>query len=189
MNKIIWTIDIKFTVLCHNFLEKFHSKVNLLIVEFSKIIIDGYSLSHEWRDLAPEYPRYSEACREAIIKMMVRYADYTGIPIIIVFDGSGKNLSKSKVFNSSMVEVVFSGGGKTADEIIERMVYKTGGSSKILVVTDDHTERETVNAIGCQNMSCKQFIDDVNSALNQINQKLKQLNIKEKAMFNRYRNL
>ena len=42
------------------------------------------------------------------------------------------------------VEVLFSRAGQTADEMIERAAHRFQDYGEVLVVTDDHAERDTV---------------------------------------------
>ena len=54
-----------------------------------RILVDGYSLLHAWRDLAPEAPRHSARAREALIRVLTQYADSSGTPVTLFFDGAG----------------------------------------------------------------------------------------------------
>ena len=51
-----------------------------------RILVDGYSLLHNWVELAPGLPRHSARAREELIHVLTRYHDATGTPITIVFD-------------------------------------------------------------------------------------------------------
>ena len=53
-----------------------------------RILVDGYSLLHNWTELAPGKPRYSAAAREDLIAVLTQYHDACGTPITVVFDGS-----------------------------------------------------------------------------------------------------
>ena len=54
-----------------------------------RILVDGYSLLHNWPELAPGKPRHSAAAREELIHWLTRYHDATGTPITIFFvDGA-----------------------------------------------------------------------------------------------------
>jgi hypothetical protein len=54
-----------------------------------RILVDGYSLLHNWPELAPGQPRHSAAARDELIHVLTRYQDAIRTPITIVFDGGG----------------------------------------------------------------------------------------------------
>ena len=49
-----------------------------------RILVDGYSLLHNWTELAPGKPRYSAAAREDLIAVLTHYHDACGTPITVV---------------------------------------------------------------------------------------------------------
>ena len=51
-----------------------------------RILVDGYSLLHNWPELAPDHPRHSERARQELIHVLTRYHDATGTPVTIFFD-------------------------------------------------------------------------------------------------------
>src|SRR5664280_2930489 len=78
-----------------------------------RILVDGYSLLHNWPELAAGAPRHSEAARDALVEMLTQYQDSTGTPITIFFDGTGARRSKPKNNSGNAVEVLFSNSGQT----------------------------------------------------------------------------
>jgi predicted RNA-binding protein with PIN domain len=58
-------------------------------VPLVRILVDGYSLLHSWRELAPGKARHSAAAREELIHVLRQYGDAIGTPITVVFDGAG----------------------------------------------------------------------------------------------------
>ena len=46
-----------------------------------RILVDGYSLLHNWRQLARGQSRHSAAAREELIHALTRYRDAIGTPI------------------------------------------------------------------------------------------------------------
>src|SRR5271167_3645262 len=45
-----------------------------------RILVDGYSLLHNWPELAPGQPRHSERARNELVHLLTRYHDTTGTP-------------------------------------------------------------------------------------------------------------
>src|SRR5262245_52681042 len=58
------------------------------VMALVRILVDGFSLLHNWPELAPGKPRHSAPAREELISRLRQYYDACGTPITIVFDGA-----------------------------------------------------------------------------------------------------
>jgi predicted RNA-binding protein with PIN domain len=150
-----------------------------------RILVDGYSLLHGWRELAPHTPRHSAAAREALVDRLTQYRDASGTPVSIVFDGAPSRGPAANTHSSPDVEVLYSSRGRTADDLIERAAARFGDFGEVLVVTDDVAERETVSAFGASVASCANFSQMVESALAELSRDLKHHNRHERNRFHR----
>jgi len=150
-----------------------------------RILVDGYSLLHNWPALAPGQPRYSARAREELIHVLTAYQDATGTPVTIFFDGAGAPSGVSSPESPAAVEVLFSRSGQTADQMIERAAHRFGAYGEILAVTDDVAERETVTGFGGLASSCANFIRQVEAALTELQDELRHHNRAERNRFNR----
>jgi predicted RNA-binding protein with PIN domain len=150
-----------------------------------RILVDGYSLLHNWPELAEDAPRHSEAARDALVEMLTQYQDATGTPVTVFFDGAGARRSKPKNHSGGTVEVLFSSGGQTADDLIERAAHRFQDYGEVLVVTDDFAERDTVSGFGSSVASCDNFIRMIDNALANLRENLKSYNRSEQKRFNR----
>ena len=150
-----------------------------------RILVDGYSLLHNWLALAPDAPRHSEAARDELIHWLTRYHDVTGAPITIFFDGAGGSSGKSATGSTPEVEILFSRAGQTADQMIERAAYRFAAYGEVLVVTDDQAERETVQALGGLTSGCLNFIRTVEQAFAELHADIQNLNRREQFRFSR----
>src|SRR5271156_2417950 len=54
-----------------------------------RILVDGYSLLHNWPELAEGAPRHSGGANEERVQIVTGYHDVPGEPITIFFDGAG----------------------------------------------------------------------------------------------------
>lgn len=152
-----------------------------------RILVDGYSLLHQWPELAPGAPRHSAKARDALVAAMTEYRAATQTPITIVFDGQGAPAGTPKPMSSREVEVLFSSGNKTADMLIERAAYRFREYGPVLVVTDDHAERDTVTGFGALASSCATFIAQVTGTLGEAATDLAAYNRRERERFRRGR--
>ncbi len=148
-----------------------------------RILVDGYSLLHNWPELAPGRARHSAAARDALVEKLTHYRDANHTPITIFFDGSLPRGVGLKQHSSPEVEVLFSTSGQTADDLIERAAHRFQDYGEVLVVTDDVAERETVIAFGALAASCDNFIAMVKSALGDLAHDLKHHNQTERNRF------
>lgn len=153
-----------------------------------RILVDGYSLLHWWLEVAPGKARYSAAAREELVQRLVLYRDATGTPITVFFDGtSGERGTKSSEEGTRGVEVLYSRSGQTADQMIERAAHRFAAFGEVLVVTDDHAERETVLSLGGMASSCTNFVQTVENTLAELADEIQHHNRRERRRFERRR--
>jgi predicted RNA-binding protein with PIN domain len=150
-----------------------------------RILVDGFSLLHNWPQLAPGKPRHSAAAREELIRLLTRYADACGTPVTVIFDGAGARPGTPSPPAAGALEVLYSRGGQTADDIIERVTHRMKPHGEVLVVTDDWAERETVLALGGMASSCVNFMAAVKAAMKELDHDLKLYNLRERNRFKR----
>lgn len=151
----------------------------------ARILVDGYSLLHNWPELAKGRPRHSAAARDALIRLLSQYRDAEGTPLTIIFDGSGAPEGTPKPVSTPEFEVLYSKAGQTADDVIERVVHRMLAFGEVLVVTDDFAERDTVLSLGGMVSSCLNFVSSVEAALTELQRDVKRHNAKERERFRR----
>ncbi len=151
----------------------------------ARILVDGYSLLHNWPELAPGQPRHSERARAELLQVLTRYHDSTGEPITVFFDGAGGRRDLPQNEPVGAVEVLFSRAGQTADQMIERAAHRFAAHGEVLVVTDDRAERDTVNGFGGAVASCANFIRMIEAALTELQDELRDHNRRERNRFKR----
>jgi hypothetical protein len=150
-----------------------------------RILVDGYSLLHNWPELAPGRARHSAAARDELIRRLTLYQDATGTPVTVFFDGGGLRTGRPTASPRSEVEVLYSRKGQTADQMIERAVHRFGPYGEVLAVTDDHAERDTVISLGGSTASCYNFIQDIENNLAELGDDIKNHNRRERHRFQR----
>jgi len=151
----------------------------------ARILVDGYSLLHNWPELASGQPRHSARARDELIYILTRYHDATGEPVTVFFDGAGGPPDVPSNASSAPVEVLFSRAGQTADQLIERAAHRFQAYGEVLVVTDDRAERDTVAGMGSMTASCANFIRLIEGALTELRDELRNHNRAERNRFSR----
>ena len=149
-----------------------------------RILVDGYSLLHQWPELAPGKPRHSAVAREELINRLTQYYDATGTPVTIIFDGASG--PKVEFPSTPEVEILYSRSGQTADQIIERVTHRLTQFGEVLVVTDDLAERDTVTSVGGMTASCTNFIRTVENALEDLEREISNFNRREREKFKQH---
>jgi predicted RNA-binding protein with PIN domain len=152
-----------------------------------RILVDGYSLLHNWPELARGKARHSAAAREELIHVLTQYQDAAGTPVTIFFDGSGAPPGTPKNESGTGVEVLFSKSGQTADDMIERAAHRFQDYGEVMAVTNDNAERDTVIGFNGSVASCENFILMVQGALNDLTEDVRQYNQTERKRFTRSR--
>jgi predicted RNA-binding protein with PIN domain len=115
------------------------------------LIVDGHSVIFAWPELRKVHARRSSVAREALLKQLRDYQDWTGVHVVVVFDGKGKNVDA--ISDPAEVQVFYSRSGQSADAIIERLASKYANRFEIMVATSDSMEAETVRACGAESIS------------------------------------
>jgi len=149
------------------------------------LIIDGYNLIHRSGNHlsgAPTLrevgvPRDLAGKRRRLIQLLEKTVGILAERITVVFDGrsggDGHSSGGPDEQESLVVEVLFSPRDKTADTVIEQLVFQAGPQGGIVVVTSDRLERETTEGAGAETMACSVFLDQLNETLARIEQNLR----------------
>jgi predicted RNA-binding protein with PIN domain len=115
------------------------------------LIVDGHSVIFAWPELRKLHARRSSLAREALIKQLRDYQDWTGVRVVAVFDGKGKKVET--IADPADVQIFYSRSGQSADAIIERLASRYAKQHELVVATSDSMEAETVHACGAESIS------------------------------------
>jgi predicted RNA-binding protein with PIN domain len=115
------------------------------------LIVDGHSVIFAWPELRKLHARRSSLAREALLKQLRDYQDWTGVRVVAVFDGKRKRVDATS--DPAEVQVFYSRSGQSADAIIERLASKYAKRYELVVATSDSLEAETVRACGAESIS------------------------------------
>jgi predicted RNA-binding protein with PIN domain len=158
------------------------------------LIIDGYNLIYRIGDYRSGAsflrwvgaPRDLAGKRRGLVQLLEKTVGILAERITVVFDGrSGGGPARSAKHSvaggpdeqeSTVVEVLFSPGDKTADTVIEQLVFQAGPAGGVVVVTSDRLERETTEAAGAETKAGSVFLDQLNETLVRIEQSLRARN-------------
>lgn len=120
------------------------------------LIIDGYNVLHQVDEFVRLARTDLHLARQRLIRLIEHTSHQMAPQTTIVFDGRESGQDES--LTTKHIEIYFSPGNLSADSIIERLVCKYTSPEKILVVTSDRAEHETVASAGAHVMSSEEFV-------------------------------
>lgn len=117
------------------------------------LIVDGHSVIFAWPELRELHQRRTSLARDALVKELRDYQDWTGVRVVVVFDGKGSAIDVSA--DPGEIQIFYSRAGQTADSIVERLASKYAAQFTLLVATSDYLEQETAAACGAECISAE----------------------------------
>jgi predicted RNA-binding protein with PIN domain len=138
------------------------------------VLVDGYSVIHAWPKLRRAAGRSLEQQRDALVRILQQFGDARHLRVTVVFDGYAAKRKPESTEPTPGVEVLFSETGKTADDVIERIVGLAEQRPRIVVVTSDKMERHTVESLGAQSIDAELFEMEVRAALGELETLIRQ---------------
>lgn len=115
------------------------------------LIVDGHSVIFAWPELRRLHARRTGLARDALTRQLRDYQDWSGVHVVVVFDGRGPEVSQSA--EPGEIQIFYSRAGQTADTIIERLAGKYARQFDLTVATSDFLEQETAHACGAECIS------------------------------------
>jgi len=122
------------------------------------LLVDGYNVingSPRYRKLKD---RDMDAARGRLIEDVAAYAKLAETDAAVVFDASERSGVVQRTSTAVGVLVVFTRGGHTADQTIERMAHEARLERAVTVATSDYAQQKTVFANGVLRMSASELL-------------------------------
>lgn len=130
-----------------------------------KIIVDGYNLIHAdprlQKKMAGGGP---ERAREGLLARIRAYVAARDVRVTVVFDGRG-GLTEAEAVIPGRLQIIYSAGGQTADEVIVETLHAAANPREFIVVTSDMADiGRSVRAIGAEVMPSPTFLERMRRA-------------------------
>ncbi len=125
------------------------------------LFVDGYNIINSWSMFAGNRHEKLEECRNELINIMVEYASYKEIKVIVVFDAHLVKGNSGTKDNVNGVKIVYTQEYETADHYIERTISKLDKRYRMRVATSDRLEQEIILSRGGTRMSARELEDEV----------------------------
>ena len=127
------------------------------------LIVDGHSVIFTWPELRKLHQKRTALAREALIKRLRNYQDWTGVRVVVVFDGQGSNVTAAA--DPDDIQIFYSRKGQTADAVVERLASKYATDFDLMVATSDLLERQTVTSFGAVSISAEMLREMLEEAV------------------------
>ncbi len=139
----------------------------------SFLLVDGHSVIHAWEDLRRLHLKSAQRhlARLELLRCLRTYQDMSGIRVIVVFDGTGEQLTDER--ETQGLQIFYADVSHTADSVIERLVAKYANTYAMRVATADRMEWETVRALGAEWISPSDLKLEVERAESDLHRRLK----------------
>ncbi len=128
------------------------------------LVVDGYNVINAWSDIFNLNKESYEDCRDKLLNMLSNFQGYKKINIIVVFDAYNVKGGQENIENYDNITVVYTKENETADNYIERFVYRMAKDNRIYVVTSDYLEQRTILHGGGARMSPRELKEEIVNA-------------------------
>ncbi|MEI6845998.1 MAG: NYN domain-containing protein [Candidatus Firestonebacteria bacterium] len=126
-----------------------------------RIIVDGYNVMRSTA-FADDFDfKILKNQREKFLSLLSDYAGRVKHRVIAVFDGTGSGEVLGNSENFGNLEVVYSSGGETADEVIKKMAAEASNPKDIIVVSSDKEIVYYVKRCGAGTVPAKELYSKI----------------------------
>jgi predicted RNA-binding protein with PIN domain len=146
------------------------------------LIVDGYNIINAWEDLKELGNENLELSRQKLIEILVEYASFKGIKVIIVFDAYLVKGARNNIQNYRNLEVVYTKENQTADSYIEKFISELRKNDIIKVATNDWAEQQIVLGKGASRISARELKFEIDFAKQKIRKKTENKKIQKNTL-------
>jgi len=146
------------------------------------LVIDGYNIINAWKKLKELANESLEIARQKLVEIMVEYASYNGIKVIIVFDAYLVKGSRSVFKEYENLEIVYTKENQTADSYIEKLITQMNKRNIIKVATNDWAEQQIILGKGAIRISARELKLEVDFSKSKILKKTLQKKTKKNTL-------
>ena len=142
------------------------------------LLVDGYNIIGSWSDLKKNRDRYGlEAAREALVESLINYSPVVSYRTQIVFDAHYQRTPSHMEEYTPLVSAYYTAFAETADTYIEKFCAtsrhknESAKQSRLIVATNDRTQRNVVTGYGAECISSQRLAGEVEITARKIGQK------------------
>lgn len=125
------------------------------------LIVDGNNIIHAWRDLEALHRQRRGLGHVELSRRLRQFRDQSEYRVVLVFDGRGGAREESR--EPGGLQIIYTDGGSTADDVIERLVARHAKKHRLVVATNDFAEQNLVSAMGAEVWSAETLRAEVDA--------------------------
>ena len=129
----------------------------------SFLLVDGNNIIHAWPELLKQHQKHPGSAHRELIQALSDYRDWSEDRVVVVFDGRGNTVDEER--QDGGLQIFYTSGSKTADDVIERLAIKYAKVYKITVATDDRAEQDIVVGAGGEALSSEALKGKIDRAV------------------------
>lgn len=130
--------------------------------DISFLLVDGNNIVYAWEDLLDLHRTHPGSAHRELIGRLTAYQDFSDDRVVVAFDGRSGEVTEER--EPGGLQVFYSGGSKTADDVVERLAIKYASKYRITVATNDLAIQDAVVAAGGEAISAEALRHRLDSA-------------------------
>lgn len=124
-------------------------------IKIMPVVIDGYNLLHAARGVEGG----SQLGRRQLCEMVAAWSHKTGESALLVFDGAQPSEALASQLHAEGVDVVYSGAGRSADEVIGEQIRASSSPRRLIVISTDREIRQAARRRRCRHATSADFLE------------------------------
>ena len=146
------------------------------------LVLDGYNIINAWSDLKEIAYEDLDGSRQKLIEIMMEYAAFKGVKVIIVFDAYLVKGARESVFEYKNLTVVYTKEHMTADSYIEKFISNAKKNIRIKVASSDGAQQQIVLGKGGSRMSARELQIEIDNTKTKIKRKTEEKNLEKNTL-------
>ncbi len=142
------------------------------------LLVDGYNIIFAWEELKAVSRASLEHARQCLTDILANYHGFHPCELILVFDAYkvAGNTGTTEMYHG--IHIVYTREAETADNYIEKTIYKIAKDHRVYVATSDALEQMIILGSGALRISASEFHTQVQAAKVEIDAILRRNNTK-----------
>ncbi|MCH5275772.1 MAG: TetM/TetW/TetO/TetS family tetracycline resistance ribosomal protection protein [Lachnospiraceae bacterium] len=132
------------------------------------LLVDGYNVIFAWEELADLAKVSIDGARGRLLDILCDYQGMRDGELIVVFDAYRVQGHQTEITDYHNIHVVFTKEAETADQYIEKFAHENAGKYRVTVATSDGLEQIIIRGEGCNLLSARDLLAEVERVKNQL---------------------
>ncbi len=144
------------------------------------LLVDGYNIIFASDELKKYSEESLDLARSTLISKLCGYKAVRDCEIILVFDAYRVSGKHREIERTDGISIVYTKEAETADSYIEKTSHELSKNHRVQVATSDNLEQIIILGGGALRIPTRQFLSDLESAEEEIAQRVWEINEKNK---------